>query len=373
MEAKLCEGEEVVVVGGGNSAGQAAVFLARQTAHVHMIVRARDLASTMSYYLIERILASPRITLRTQTEISRLQGGDRLSAITWTHRESGESKTLAIANMFVMIGAAPNTGWLNGCLTLDGKGFVATGAAAGLTGSPLRDVTAGDLCGRRRSGRFDQAGRLRRRRRIGRRLRCSSLPRSQAGLIDHGSYAHHSSVPAPVVLLLLFGVVAAIACRAAKLSPIVGYLALGVALRASGSSPAHKLDRGAFGGARRRLSSVRHRPAFFSEAYPRAGARHFRLWAGAGASRRFRPWPSRHADRRRAAAGVSARRDAGAVLDRRRRRHDRRAAPAELPGRHDRHRHSDLSGRRRDLSVDHCQRLERRRRSIGASARHGGR
>lgn len=136
MEAKLCEGEEVVVVGGGNSAGQAAVFLARQTAHVHMIVRARDLASTMSYYLIERILASPHITLRTQTEISRLQGADRLSAITWTHQESGESKTLAIANMFVMIGAAPNTGWLNGCLTLDGKGFVATGAAAGLTGSP---------------------------------------------------------------------------------------------------------------------------------------------------------------------------------------------------------------------------------------------
>ncbi|MGH6798760.1 MAG: FAD-dependent oxidoreductase, partial [Roseiarcus sp.] len=131
MEAKICGGEEVVVVGGGNSAGQAAIFLARHAAHVHMIVRAPALAATMSHYLIERIAVSPKITLRTQTEITGLRGSDRLSSVDWTNRANGESGTLAICDMFVMIGAAPNTDWLSGCLTLDDKGFVATGAAVG--------------------------------------------------------------------------------------------------------------------------------------------------------------------------------------------------------------------------------------------------
>ncbi|MEJ0092656.1 MAG: FAD-dependent oxidoreductase [Methylocella sp.] len=130
MEANLCRGEEVIVVGGGNSAGQAAVFLSRQTAHVHMVVRRKDLAATMSHYLIERIEASPRITLHTQTEIIRLHGEEKLSQVTWINRANGKSETLMIGNIFVMIGAAPNTDWLEGCLTLDEKGFVATGCGA---------------------------------------------------------------------------------------------------------------------------------------------------------------------------------------------------------------------------------------------------
>ena len=133
MEAALCRGEEVIVVGGGNSAGQAAVFLAPLTAHVHIVVRAAGLAATMSYYLIERIEASPRITLRTQTEITALEGDDRLRSVVLTCRASGRSETLDVGNMFVMIGATPNTGWLDGCLALDGKGFVLTGLEAGGT------------------------------------------------------------------------------------------------------------------------------------------------------------------------------------------------------------------------------------------------
>ncbi len=136
MEATLCRGEEVVVVGGGNSAGQAALFLARHTSRVHLIVRAPDLAATMSYYLIERIAIAPNISLNANTEITGLQGGDRLASITCANRATEESRTLMICNMFVMIGASPNTGWLDGCLALDNKGFVATGAGAGGFTSP---------------------------------------------------------------------------------------------------------------------------------------------------------------------------------------------------------------------------------------------
>ncbi|ACK51261.1 cyclic nucleotide-regulated FAD-dependent pyridine nucleotide-disulphide oxidoreductase [Methylocella silvestris BL2] len=131
MEAALCGDEDVIVVGGGNSAGQAALFLSRKTRHVHIVVRAPDLSATMSYYLIERILGSPSITLHARTEITGLHGGDRLSGVTLTDRATDESQLLQVCNMFVMIGATPNTGWLAGCLTLDEKGFVATGAAVG--------------------------------------------------------------------------------------------------------------------------------------------------------------------------------------------------------------------------------------------------
>jgi thioredoxin reductase (NADPH) len=109
------------------------VFLAPLTAHVHIVVRAAGLAATMSYYLIERIEASPRITLGTQTEITALEGDDRLRSVVLTCRASGRSETLDVGNMFVMIGATPNTGWLDGCLALDGKGFVLTGLEAGGT------------------------------------------------------------------------------------------------------------------------------------------------------------------------------------------------------------------------------------------------
>lgn len=139
MEAKLCGGDEVIVVGGGNSAGQAAVYLSRSTAHVHMLVRGPGLAATMSDYLVQRIEQSPKITLHSQTEITGLEGDDRLRAVTWTNRETGLSETKSIGNIFLMIGAIPNTDWLDDCLELDGKGFVVTGSG----GSPYATNTPG--------------------------------------------------------------------------------------------------------------------------------------------------------------------------------------------------------------------------------------
>jgi thioredoxin reductase (NADPH) len=127
MEGKLCAGEEVVVVGGGNSAGQAAVFLSRIAAQVHVLVRGVGLAATMSDYLVRRIHQSPRITLHTETRIVGLEGGDRLQQVTWSGRRDGSSETRAVANVFVMVGAEPNTDWLHGCLALDAKGFITTG------------------------------------------------------------------------------------------------------------------------------------------------------------------------------------------------------------------------------------------------------
>lgn len=128
MEATLCGDEEVAVVGGGNSAGQAAVFLSRTAAHVHVLVRAEGLAATMSDYLVQRIAQSPHITLHSRSEIVGLAGDDRLRQLTWRNRDTGAEETRAIGNVFVMIGAVPNTGWLDGCLALDPKGFVVTGA-----------------------------------------------------------------------------------------------------------------------------------------------------------------------------------------------------------------------------------------------------
>jgi thioredoxin reductase (NADPH) len=127
MESRLCQGEEVIVVGGGNSAGQAAVFLSREVGHVHILVRATGLAATMSDYLVRRIESSPRITLHVETEITALRGDRYLSEVAWTDRRSGVESTHRIANIFVMIGAEPNTEWLQGCIDLDDRGFVVTG------------------------------------------------------------------------------------------------------------------------------------------------------------------------------------------------------------------------------------------------------
>jgi thioredoxin reductase (NADPH) len=127
MEAGLCTNAEVVVVGGGNSAGQAAVFLARTAHHVHMLVRGAGLAATMSDYLVQRIEQSDRITLHVRAQITALAGDGHLERVTWV--ESGPGQTTRPASaVFVMIGAAPNTQWVNGCLELDAQGFVATGA-----------------------------------------------------------------------------------------------------------------------------------------------------------------------------------------------------------------------------------------------------
>jgi thioredoxin reductase (NADPH) len=130
MEANLCAGEEVLVVGGGNSAGQAAVFLSRSARHVHILVRADGLAATMSDYLVQRIATSGQITLHTGSVVSGLEGDAYLRHVTWSNTKTGEEQRHDIGNVFVMIGAEPNTDWLDGCLALDDKGFVHTGADA---------------------------------------------------------------------------------------------------------------------------------------------------------------------------------------------------------------------------------------------------
>jgi thioredoxin reductase (NADPH) len=130
MEANLCAGEEVAVVGGGNSAGQAAVFLSRTVAHVHILVRAAGLAATMSDYLVQRIGTSPRITVHPHTEVTALAGDTMLREVTWKNIRTGASESRPVANLFVMIGAEPNTDWLGGCLALDDKGFICTGQDA---------------------------------------------------------------------------------------------------------------------------------------------------------------------------------------------------------------------------------------------------
>ncbi len=127
MEAQLCVGEDVVVVGGGNSAGQAAVFLASTARRVHMVVRGPDLSETMSRYLVRRIEDNPAIVLRTRTEIVGLEGDGRLARIRWRDDRTGDVETHDIRHMFIMMGAVPNTRWLNGCLVLDDNGFVKTG------------------------------------------------------------------------------------------------------------------------------------------------------------------------------------------------------------------------------------------------------
>jgi len=127
MEAQLCLGDEVVVVGGGNSAGQAAVFLAQTTRRVHVLVRKDGLADTMSRYLVRRIEETPSIVLRTRTEIVGLEGDGRLEAIRWRDERTGDIEAQNIRHVFMMTGADPNTRWLDGCIALDHKGFVKTG------------------------------------------------------------------------------------------------------------------------------------------------------------------------------------------------------------------------------------------------------
>jgi thioredoxin reductase (NADPH) len=136
LEAKLCRGEEVVIVGGGNSAGQAAVFLAAACRQVHILVRSSGLAESMSDYLIRRIENTPNITLHTRTQLASLEGKGRLERIAWRGPAGVEARD--IAHVFLMTGAAPNTGWLQGCVCLDDKGFVRTGPQ--LTAQDLADM-----------------------------------------------------------------------------------------------------------------------------------------------------------------------------------------------------------------------------------------
>jgi thioredoxin reductase (NADPH) len=127
MEAQLCTGEEIVVVGGGNSAGQAAVFLAETVRKVYMLVRGKELSETMSRYLIERIVENPGIELHLQTEIVALAGDSRLNRVTWLNRAKDEESVHEIGHVFVMAGASPRSDWLRECLALDNQGFILTG------------------------------------------------------------------------------------------------------------------------------------------------------------------------------------------------------------------------------------------------------
>ena len=127
MEAQLCVAEEVVVIGGGNSAGQAAVFLAQTAKRVHILIRSGGLAQSMSRYLIRRIEEHPGIALHTHTEIEALEGDAHLERVRWRNSDTGQVESHDIRHVFIMTGATPATQWLGGCLALDAKGFIKTG------------------------------------------------------------------------------------------------------------------------------------------------------------------------------------------------------------------------------------------------------
>jgi thioredoxin reductase (NADPH) len=128
VEARLCESNDVIVVGGANSAGQAAVFLSATARRVYVLVRRSGLSDTMSRYLIRRIEETPTIELVPDTEIVALEGANELERVTWLNKRTGERVTRAIGHVFMMTGASPNTEWLASCVAMDGKAFVKTGA-----------------------------------------------------------------------------------------------------------------------------------------------------------------------------------------------------------------------------------------------------
>ncbi len=127
MESQLCQGENVIVVGGGNSAGQAAVYLSQTVGKVYMLVRSTGLAESMSRYLIQRIEENPAIELLCQHEITALDGDSHLERVSWKNKQTGETQTHPVRHVFIMAGASPRTDWLRGCLVLDDKGFIPTG------------------------------------------------------------------------------------------------------------------------------------------------------------------------------------------------------------------------------------------------------
>ncbi len=132
LEARFCKNTEVVIIGGGNSAGQAAMFLSRHARHVHLVVRRDGLSETMSSYLSTRIMNDPSITLHPQSEVCHLTGETRLESLTLKNRQTGNKTEIDSQALFIMIGAAPNTGWLEGQVLLDGKGFIKTGGDVSL-------------------------------------------------------------------------------------------------------------------------------------------------------------------------------------------------------------------------------------------------
>ena len=136
VEAKLCSNEEIVIVGGGNSAGQAAIYLAEFAKRVHLMVRGPGLAESMSRYLISRIEACREITFMPWTEIEALDGAEHLETVSWRNKQTGAVEQRDIRHVFSMTGACPNTAWLAGCMELDEKQFIQTGS--GVTNWRLR-------------------------------------------------------------------------------------------------------------------------------------------------------------------------------------------------------------------------------------------
>jgi thioredoxin reductase (NADPH) len=135
MEARYCKDTEAVIIGGGNSAGQAAMFLCRYARCVRVLVRGSSLAASMSSYLTSRLEADPGITIEYNSEVTALEGGEHLESVAIRNCETGESRKVAARSLFIMVGAAPNTEWLSGLVKLDDKGFVVTGL--GLPASPF--------------------------------------------------------------------------------------------------------------------------------------------------------------------------------------------------------------------------------------------
>jgi thioredoxin reductase (NADPH) len=127
MEAQLCKDQDVIIIGGGNSAGQAAAFLAPQVRHVHILVRGNGLADAMSRYLIARIEESANVTLHACHQILAVEGDEHVKAVQLRDIRADQARTLPVRHVFVMTGADPNSNWLQGCVALDEKGFVRTG------------------------------------------------------------------------------------------------------------------------------------------------------------------------------------------------------------------------------------------------------
>ncbi len=149
IESQLCEGQDVIVVGGANSAGQAAVYLSQTARKVHMLVRRDGLAGTMSRYLIQRITENPGIELHSNTEIVGLEGDSdgQLRRVRWLDKSTGQTSTNEVCHVFIMAGASPRTDWLQGCVAMDSKGFILTGrdldAVNGTTPALTSDVSQG--------------------------------------------------------------------------------------------------------------------------------------------------------------------------------------------------------------------------------------
>ena len=164
VEAKLCADQEIVLVGGGNSAGQAAVFLSSHARKVYMIIRGGGLGASMSRYLIERIEATPNIELIFNAEVVGLEGGESLERVRWRSRLAPDVDTLEVRNLFLFVGADPATGWLEGCgVKVDRAGFVLTGVPADGNGkrpaAPLETTVPGVFAvGDVRSGSVKRVG-----------------------------------------------------------------------------------------------------------------------------------------------------------------------------------------------------------------------